>query len=274
LAGSSFHNVTEFSLPNGRAAICSVHPEPADPQMSSRAAQFPPENASQPSAIERAADWQVEEPHSFLSDTASFLNRVKLKLKSDEELVVLLQAGDADILTVLFERYSALIFRIARRILGNDAEAEDAVQQVFLDFLRSVDKFDPLRGTFKAWLLMFAYCRTINHKSRLTSRHFYETDSLEDTPEELLAGSKRAFPFNSGEISRIVDEALGSIQPRQRRTIELVYYEGLSPAEVAERTGESVRMVRHNLYRGLDKARSLLFEKSEKKKNRTKHEDA
>jgi len=195
--------------------------------MTSRAVEFPSENASQPQAIERAADWQVEESH-FLSGTASFLSRVKLKLKSDEELVVLLQTGDADVLTVLFERYSALIFRIARRILGNDAEAEDAVQEVFLDFFRSADKFDPFRGTFKAWLLMFAYCRTINHKSRLTSRHFYETDSLDDIPEELLAGCKRAFPFNAGETKRIVDEALGSIQPRQRRTIELVYYEGLS----------------------------------------------
>lgn len=200
--------------------------------------------------------------------SSSLLDRVKLKLNSDEELARLLQVGQGDALTILFERHSALIFRIARRILRNDAEAEDAVQQVFLDFYRAVDKFDPARGTFKAWLLMFAYHRTINHKNHLTSTRFYETDNLELLPEELIAGSKRAFPFNTAETKRLVEEALGMVHPRHRKTIELVYYEGLTPAEVAEKTGESVKTVRHNLYRGLDNVRAVLFEKQKKRAKR------
>jgi RNA polymerase sigma-70 factor (ECF subfamily) len=49
---------------------------------------------------------------------------------------------------------------------------------------------------------------------------------------------------------------LKSLQPRQRRTIELVYYEGLTAEEISVKTGESVRVVRHNLYRGLEKLRT------------------
>jgi hypothetical protein len=59
------------------------------------------------------------------------IRNVRLCLKSDEDLVADLLASEADALTVLFERHGALVFRIARRILRNDAEAEDAVQQVF-----------------------------------------------------------------------------------------------------------------------------------------------
>jgi RNA polymerase sigma-70 factor (ECF subfamily) len=64
--------------------------------------------------------------------------------------------GESDALTVLFERHSPLVFRIARRILRNDAEAEDTVQQVFLDVFRSAEQFEPEKGSFRFWLLMFA----------------------------------------------------------------------------------------------------------------------
>jgi RNA polymerase sigma-70 factor (ECF subfamily) len=56
-------------------------------------------------------------------------------------------------------------------------------------------------------------------------------------------------------MSVLVEQVLSALQPRQRRTIELVYYEGLTAEEVSKRTGESVRVVRHNLYRGLEKLR-------------------
>jgi RNA polymerase sigma-70 factor (ECF subfamily) len=48
------------------------------------------------------------------------------------------------------------------------------------------------------------------------------------------------------------------LKPRQRRTIELVYYEGLTAEEISTHTGETVRVVRHNLYRGLEKMRAVL----------------
>jgi RNA polymerase sigma-70 factor (ECF subfamily) len=56
----------------------------------------------------------------------------------------------------------------------------------------------------------------------------------------------------------LVEQILSHLQPRQRRTIELVYYEGLTADEVSLRTGETVRVVRHNLYRGLEKLRKAL----------------
>ena len=73
---------------------------------------------------------------------------------------------------MLFERHSGLLFGIARRILRNGAEAEDAVQQVFLDVFRSIHQFDPEKGEFKTWLLMFGYQRILNCRRALVSIDF------------------------------------------------------------------------------------------------------
>jgi RNA polymerase sigma-70 factor, ECF subfamily len=182
----------------------------------------------------------------------SLLSRLKQHLCSDEELADQLQSGNAEALAVLFKRHSPLMFVISRRVLRNDSEAEDAVQQIFLDVFRSIHQFDPEKGTFKTWLLMFAYHRTFNCRRSQIANRFFETDPLE---EGLYVTDRTECGQSVAENSVLVGQVLKSLQPRQRRTIELVYYEGLTAEEVSIKTGESVRVVRHNLYRGLDRLR-------------------
>lgn len=201
------------------------------------------------------------DPVGSLGVGNSLVRHVRLRLKTDEELVSDLLANEPDALTVLFERHSALVFRIARRILRNDAEAEDAVQQVFLDMFRAAEQFEPERGSFKSWLLIFAYHRTFNSRRQLRTHGFYDSDSVEDLPPELIHGSSRRLSFASTEAVILIEEVLKLIQPRQRRAIELTYYEGLTAEQVSEVTGESVRVVRHNIYRGLEKLRAVLCSK-------------
>jgi RNA polymerase sigma-70 factor (ECF subfamily) len=83
----------------------------------------------QPTAGENAAD---ADPLVSV-DGSSFLDRLKFKLGSDEELAAKLQAGNMAALTVLFERHSPLVFRNARRVLRNDAEAEEIAQQALCE---------------------------------------------------------------------------------------------------------------------------------------------
>jgi RNA polymerase sigma-70 factor (ECF subfamily) len=186
------------------------------------------------------------------ADEDSFLSLLKQRFCSDEELADQLQSGNADALAVLFRRHSPLLFAIALRILRSETEAEDAVQQIFLDVFRSIHQFDPEKGTFKIWLLMFAYHRTFNNRRSQIANRFFDTDPLEERVSALRAPEGER---STAENSILVAQVLRSLQPRQRRTIELVYYEGLTAEEVSSKTGESVRVVRHNLYRGLDKLR-------------------
>ena len=185
----------------------------------------------------------------------SLLSGLRQRFSSDEELAEQLQSGETDALAVLFKRYSALLFGISRRILRNDPDAEDAVQQIFLDVFRSIHQFDREKGKFKTWLLMFAYHRTFNNRRSQIANRFFETDPFE---ENLLGSPARYRDFAPVENSILSAELLGTLKPRQRRTIELVYYEGLTPEEISIRTGDSIRVVRHNLYRGLDKLRKAL----------------
>jgi len=190
--------------------------------------------------------------------TPPLLSQLRQKFQSDEALVEHLQRGTADALTVLFERHSPLLFAIARRSLGNRAEAEDAVQQIFLDVFRSIQQFDPKKGEFKTWLLMFGYQRILNCRRRLLSSRFFDTGSFDELLPELPACSERPIGYSPAEASVLVGQVLSHLHPRQRRTIELIYYEGLTADEVSLRTGETVRVVRHNLYRGLEKLRKAL----------------
>lgn len=191
----------------------------------------------------------------------SLLRYLKLKLKADEALVKDLLLNQPDALTVLFERHSALVFRIARRILNNDVEAEDIVQQVFLDLFRAADQFRPEKGSFKSWLLMFTYHRAFNRRRQLRTRSFYDSGSIEDLPHELAEGAGRSLGLAPAEAAILVEQMLTQIQPRQRRIIELTYYEGLTAEQASDVTGESVRVVRHNLYRGLHNLRTALCKK-------------
>ena len=188
---------------------------------------------------------------------ASCLDLIRQRLASDEELAQQLQGGNADALTVLFKRHSPLLFGIARRILRNDAEAEDAVQQIFLDVFRSIRQFDLNKGTFKNWLLIFAYQRTFNSRRSQIAKKFFDTDSLEDGAGLDGGAIAKTWAYSPAENNILVEQVLSALQPRQRRTIELIYREGFTAEEVAAHTGESVRVVRHNLYRSLEKLRKV-----------------
>ena len=191
----------------------------------------------------------------------SVLEWLRQKFRSDEELAAQLQSGNADALNVLFHRHSPVLFGIARRILRNDAEAEDAVQQIFLDVFRSIQQFDPAKGAFKTWLLMFAYHRTFNCRRGQIASRFFDTEALVDgvtNGKDPTAWAPGYFP---AENSILVEQVLSTLQPRQRRTLELVYRNGLTAEEVSVHTGESVRVVRHNLYRGLKKLRETFSER-------------
>jgi RNA polymerase sigma-70 factor, ECF subfamily len=199
----------------------------------------------------------AEVPAALPAATTGVLGQLRHKLLSDEALVEHLQNGNADALTVLFERHSPLLFAIARRILRNGAEAEDAVQQIFLDVFRSSQRFDPKKGSFKTWLLMFGYQRILNCRRALVSNRFFDTDSFNELSPGLLPTSPG---YSLTEMTVLIEQVLSQLQLRQRTTIELIYYEGLTAEEVAGRTGETVRVVRHNLYRGLEKLRKALCE--------------
>ena len=189
---------------------------------------------------------------------ATHATLAELKLLTDDQLMVQLQAGVNDALAVLFERYHRLVFSIALKIIRDRGEAEDVTQNVFLEIYSSVAQFDPGKGTLKVWLLQYAYHRAFNRKQYLNARNFYDQEGIEDLEPFSHGDFLAAGKYAPGELQRLMQQGLASLGPPQKRVIELANYEGLSMKEIANKTGDSLSNVRHHYYRGLEKLRSFI----------------
>jgi RNA polymerase sigma-70 factor (ECF subfamily) len=189
----------------------------------------------------------------------NYLNRTMLPQCSasrDEELVALTCAGNEAAFTVLFNRYSRLVLVTALRMLGDIGEAEDISQAVFLEIYRKADQFDPAKGTFKSWLLQYAYHRSINRKNYLTLRHLYKHEEADGNDADAIAGVHFSPP--NQEATQLVNESLDLLNQQQRQVIYMVFFEGLSLKDVAQQTGTTFVNVRHHYYRGLQRLRECL----------------
>src|SRR5579863_2835421 len=153
-----------------------------------------------------------------------------LRELSDEQLIESIVAGRQDALAVLFDRYHRLVFSVAIRIVRDPGEAEEVVQTVFLDLFRAAANFDPMKGMLKVWILQYAYHRALHRKRHLVANHFYRWEDIEAAIE---IGSHRALSPGRPETLRLAEEMLGKLKPRQRRVMELTYFEGLTAEEIA-----------------------------------------
>jgi RNA polymerase sigma-70 factor, ECF subfamily len=156
-----------------------------------------------------------------------------------------------------------LVRTVADRILGDAAEAEDLLQEVFLFIFRKWALFDASRGSARSWIVQVTYHRAIDRRRHLASRHFYANAELDETllridgPMADSAFYERSIEGSLGtEMLSKIAEAL-SID--QRRTIQLYFFEGYTFEEIAELTKQMVGNVRNHYYRGLEKIRKLVF---------------
>lgn len=169
-----------------------------------------------------------------------------------------LAAGNHDALAVIFDRYQSPVLRVAMQVLRDPHEAEDLLQSVFLELMRTAEKFDSAKGTARVWILQCVYHRAFDRRRYLGRRGAYDPvpcPDLTSLSSNVNSEDANASMLDSG---RLVQQALAQLSEEQRKTIELVFFEGLTMREIADQTGESYDAVRHHYYRGLERMRSLL----------------
>ena len=181
----------------------------------------------------------------------------------DERVVQELQTGNTDAFAVIFKRYHRLVHVTALHILRDASEAEDLTQSVFLEIYRKAGQFDPRRGTLKVWLLQYAYSRSINRRNYLMVRHAYNETEADAIDKEGSLWSPSRLQFQ--ESSRLATEALEALPDAQKQTIEMFFFEGLNLKEIAQRRNEKFSNVRHHYYRGLERLRSYLENRPQRK---------
>jgi RNA polymerase sigma-70 factor, ECF subfamily len=191
------------------------------------------------------------------------------QLQSDEELMEQLRQGHSNALSVLFDRHYRLVFSVALRILRDHGEAEDLMQEVFLEIYRKIDQFDPSKGSSKTWILQYAYHRSLNRQRYLNLRSFYDGKAVSDLDDWKLPQRSNAWNgLTYLEWSRVIEKGLKTLSEREKQTLDLVYFQGFLLKEVAAQLNEPLPNVRNYYYRGLKKLRDFLQERSYLKKKR------
>lgn len=182
---------------------------------------------------------------------------------SDAEMIRATARGDEQVFAALYDRYGAILFGLLLRILSDRAEAEDTLQDVFLQVWQKAGTFDEERGTAFTWLVTLARSRAIDRLRSRSARQRAAVGAAHNDREQHVEAANGIDYVVWAEQSETVHRALGEIPEEQRRTLLLAYFEGLTQSEIAARTGEPLGTVKTRARAGLRKLREIMRGKME-----------
>jgi RNA polymerase sigma-70 factor (ECF subfamily) len=185
---------------------------------------------------------------------------------ADDVLLRNIGEGCTDCFALLFHRYCRQVFSVSYRIIRDRAETEDVLQDVFLAIFLQQERYDPTRGSIRAWILQFAYFKALLRRRYLRIRHFYNDEELSEAREIRGNEGSGRMGMISAEWARCVETGIDTLGPKQRRVIELVHFEGHTLQESAEILRESLANTRNLYYRGLKQLKQFLNGKAVLKK--------
>lgn len=162
-------------------------------------------------------------------------------------------AGEAAAVNECLDRFGGLVWSVALRLLGDRAEAEDAVQEIFVDLWKSAGRYNPRLGSEATFVTVLARRRLIDRR-----RKSQRSPDVAPLPEA-VAGA-----CDAGDAVEVRDEAeravraLRELRPEQQRVLELSIFSGLTHEEIAQETGLPLGTVKTHARRGLIRVRELL----------------
>jgi RNA polymerase sigma-70 factor (ECF subfamily) len=174
---------------------------------------------------------------------------------SDNDLLHAVARGDESALAACYDRYRLILFGLILRILNDRQEAEDILQEVFLQVWRRASDFDEARGRAFTWLVTIARSRALDRLRAAGSRARLAEEAAQEPAFEI---GDAALDAVKSETSTIVRSALAELTDEQRKVLLLAYFEGLTQTEIAERLGDPLGTVKTRMRSGLIKLRGLL----------------
>jgi RNA polymerase sigma-70 factor, ECF subfamily len=174
---------------------------------------------------------------------------------ADVDLLHAIARGDEAALASLYDRYRVILFGLLVRILSSREEAEDILQEVFIQVWRRAADFDESRGKPFTWLVTLTRSRAIDRLRQRSARERVAQASALESPAE--ASDAVAETYRS-EQREIVAGALSQLPEEQRQTLLLAYFEGLTQSEIAKRLGAPLGTIKTRMRSGMIKLRELL----------------
>lgn len=177
--------------------------------------------------------------------------------REDVELLAAMAEGDPQALSELYDRFSANLLALARRVLHSTEDAEEVLQEVFIHAWNRADRYDPARSSVSTWLVLITRSRAID---RLRSRKVgdrttaaLQQETLHDHTSPEGVGNVLAH-----ERRERVREEMTRLPPEQREVLDLAFYGGMTQSEIAESTGIPLGTVKTRTLLAMKKLRKAL----------------
>jgi len=175
----------------------------------------------------------------------------------DVELLRRISEGDRSAFSEFYDHYSPLFFSVALRILNDHKEAEDVIQEVFLQIWEKAGNFDSRLGKPSSWGVTFVRNKSIDRirssvrRAKLMESAAAEVDSTPEMPSanETLHGRDKA---------ELIRTAVTTLPQEQRQAIELAFFKGLTQHEISEKLSEPLGTIKARIRRGMMKLREKL----------------
>lgn len=193
---------------------------------------------------------------SRIAAVAEIARASSAKVTSDEVLLQLIADGDKDAMRVLFARHNVRVFRFLTRIVGNDATAEDLLNEVFLEVWRNAGRFEA-RSRVSTWILAIARFKAL---AAMRRRQY---DELDDEASELIedTADDPEVSVQKTERSALLQQCLQQLSIAHRQVVDLVYYHEQSIEEVAEIIGVPPSTVKTRVFYARKRIAEMMAER-------------
>ena len=183
---------------------------------------------------------------------------------SDDEVVRRVRAGETGLYEIVMRRYNQRLFRVARAILRDDAEAEDVTQQAYVNAYRHLDQF-AARAMFSTWLTRIAVHEAFARARR--RRRFDEQETVDDWDGDTMDALKSPGPDPerqafAGELRALIESAIEALPEHYRAVFVMREVEGMSTAESAECLDITEETAKTRLHRARLLLRDTLYERA------------
>lgn len=163
--------------------------------------------------------------------------------------------GDLSAVDECIDRYGGLVWSLARRLSPSVADAEDAVQEIFVDLWKNADRFRPEVAGESTFVAMLARRRLIDRLRK--SRRELESQPIDETSLQYAAPPQTS-PAELAEEGSRATECLERLRSDERKVLELSIYHGLPQSRIAEQTGLPLGTVKTHARRGLSQLRDCM----------------
>jgi len=181
-------------------------------------------------------------------------------LLADEDLISLVEGGDAEAFAVLYDRHGRPAYSLAYRMMGEKQAAEELAQNAFIKVWRRAGSYRAERASVRTWILSIVHNRGIDqlrsHASRRRTQEKIEASAASSQPSEAFAETWR------NTQSEQVREALNTLPKEQLKILELAYFSGYTHVEIAELLGVPLGTVKGRMRAGLKKMRAYFGSQS------------